>query len=286
MYNDCQRDRPSYKISTSRCATGFTLIELLVVISIIALLIAILLPALGAARKSARQIQCASTQRQIGIACMSYAADNNDDLPPMQAVRPNIAGAGTVEYSWRGILYDYIQDFAEAYDCPEETEDRYSNGAVDERGLPVPGETFIASGIGAADVHYNSNGFFLGAFGRPKDQYVGSQNPVLNLGQIEDTTQLIMTGDGHSSSVNNPNRFPEDVFWIYSWVGNRFAPGFDRAAQDDPDDDSIGDEGLERHGGDADANYLFADGHVESLDAKDIPCTTDECWWDAKKDPH
>jgi len=62
--------------------SAFTLIELLVVISIIALLIAILLPALGAARKSAKNIQCASNLHQIGIGAMSYAADFKGTLPP------------------------------------------------------------------------------------------------------------------------------------------------------------------------------------------------------------
>jgi prepilin-type N-terminal cleavage/methylation domain-containing protein len=60
---------------------GFTLIELLVVISIISLLIAILLPALASARQSAQAIQCASNLRQVGVACMTYAADNHDTLP-------------------------------------------------------------------------------------------------------------------------------------------------------------------------------------------------------------
>jgi prepilin-type N-terminal cleavage/methylation domain-containing protein len=60
---------------------GFTLIELLVVISIIALLISILLPALGAARSSARAIQCGSNQRGIGIVLASYSEDYNNFYP-------------------------------------------------------------------------------------------------------------------------------------------------------------------------------------------------------------
>ncbi|MFW6039421.1 MAG: type II secretion system protein [bacterium] len=61
---------------------GFTLIELLVVITIIALLISILLPALTAARETAKSIVCASQLRQVGIAQHLYADDYNGlDLP-------------------------------------------------------------------------------------------------------------------------------------------------------------------------------------------------------------
>jgi prepilin-type N-terminal cleavage/methylation domain-containing protein len=67
---------------TIRPGGGFTLIELLVVISIIALLISILLPALGSAREAAQTVQCTSNQRQWTQAMAMYTADWNLFYPP------------------------------------------------------------------------------------------------------------------------------------------------------------------------------------------------------------
>src|SRR5687767_1356810 len=82
---------------------AFTLVELLVVIAIIGLLIALLLPAVQAARESARRSQCVNNLKQIGLAVHNYATTRGA-LPPSGNANPSDVG------SRRGWVYLILPD--------------------------------------------------------------------------------------------------------------------------------------------------------------------------------
>jgi prepilin-type N-terminal cleavage/methylation domain-containing protein/prepilin-type processing-associated H-X9-DG protein len=102
-----------------RSTLGFTLVELLTVIAIIGVLAGILLPSLSAAREKAKRITCANNLRQIGIAIMAFATDNDNHTPSAMKNGDNIPGWDNGTTPWYTALTNGYAT-AKSFQCPDD----------------------------------------------------------------------------------------------------------------------------------------------------------------------
>ena len=232
---------------TPRKEPAFTLIELLVVIAIIAILAAMLLPALNQAKAKALQINCAGNLKQLGLALRMYAGDN-DQYVPRPADPPGIP-QNPNRWSWRATIFDYVGD-TNIYICPARPDWDYSGPLA---GQMVVGEAHLnpnthggRSGYGLNNVH--------GTGGLPHPYRAGHET------SFEKPTELIAIGD-HGAG------------WNMGFGPN--STGFNRL-------NNHTNQSTRHNDG---ANYVFADGHVKWHTPQAIPCKQNECWF-ARRNRH
>ena len=261
---------------------AFTLIELLVVISIIALLVGILLPALGAARRTARSAICLTNQRQIMTAQHSYAADNKDVFAPGQDWKILVYEGENIEAPYWFVILTARGYAAGAkgatvgssvYMCPEGLDEEVQ----DSSGNPITSNLFnAASSIPSNEPRTHLNGWRYIAQGTGDRQLrtnfaanTTSQSgpsffPSTMAAQLAFPMQYSWPGDADSKTLPRTNLgemiWPTETITFYDGVGGTMfgASGTNAYGRMIP-----------RHGDNI--NYSFVDGHASSIGTGQVP---------------
>jgi prepilin-type N-terminal cleavage/methylation domain-containing protein/prepilin-type processing-associated H-X9-DG protein len=200
---------------------GFTLIELLVVIAIIAILAALLLPALSAAKQRAWTTQCNSNLHQIGLGMKMFADDNNELYPESGGtIYWGATDLATGKPGWMEQIFPYVGN-TNVYDCPSQCAIAFTvsrafrlfqwlqRGVCGRRRPGCRGQKhshFISFGLCFGRRH-GGNGRRANSFDpldADKDDYTqncigGAADPSLTeFWQVHSKGQNVMFADGHS----------------------------------------------------------------------------------------
>ncbi|MAX24372.1 MAG: hypothetical protein CMJ19_07695 [Phycisphaeraceae bacterium] len=222
-YPQCRKSLPV--IPRIRSFRGFTLIELLVVISIISLLISILLPALGAARATARRVQCLNKVRQTNLGYAMYAGDFQD-------MYPYDRGVSGVE-PWTTLIGDYLNQnnthsytFRPLYRCPEKATEITDPSDWGFWYTDYGMHRTLSSGVRTSDIKNPSRLYVLGDYFdvTKRFHYAGDVNQTpLRIDQTfcHQKTMNLVYADGHGGNIKRtPETYPTITATYVSYWGN------------------------------------------------------------------